>query len=143
MRGDRTTAWRRRALGLALGTAVALLAVPTAGIASSALDCRFRGPGYPALDRNSRPSDRYVVFITRSLTCDEARTVARRGTKTANPGPFLTFTMGDWRCFSFSPKFVEKVVAGQCVKPGTRELLNWAPACTSDSTACKNLRRGR
>jgi hypothetical protein len=137
-------AWSRGAILLAIATGVALLAAPASGVAADALECTFRGPGYPKLGRHSKPGNLYVAFIKRSLTCDEARAVARRGTKTANPGPFRPFEMaGGWSCVSFSPGFTSKVVAGQCSLPGTRKLVNWSPVCEQSDSACKNLRRPR
>lgn len=116
----------------------------TAGPAATALDCFFSGPRYPALSPSSRPGSRYVVFIRRRLTCDEARSVALRGTRSPNPGPFRPFTLtGGWQCVSWAPPTLGKIIAGQCTKPGSGALVNWSPACDPDaSRACKNLRRG-
>jgi hypothetical protein len=135
---------RRAAIAIVVGTLLVLLAAPSASVASSSLSCSFRGPGYPALGKRSLPGNNYIVFIKRSLTCDEAKTVALRGTRTSNPGPFATFRLnGGWSCFSFSPAYVGNVIAGQCWKPGTRALLNWSPACNPADRACSNLRKPR
>jgi hypothetical protein len=140
------SAARRAVLAIALGTLLVLVAAqaPAASVASDSLSCTFRGPGYPSLGKRSNPGNNYVVFIKRSLTCDEAKTVALRGARTANPGPFATFRLnGGWSCFSFSPASVGRVIAGQCWKPGTRALLNWSPACNPADRACSNLRKPR
>lgn len=117
-------------------------ATGTGAAAPGVFDCRFQGPRYPALTRTSRPGSLYVVFIRRQLTCDEARSVARRGTGTLNPGPFTSFTLrGGWICTSFAPATGNgKVLAGQCVKPGSRALVNWLPIC-EQGKPCKNLKR--
>jgi hypothetical protein len=141
MRGTRT-GWRRTLLALGAVGSLVLLVAPVGGVASTSLECRFQGPGYPKLGRHSKPGNKYGVFVRRSLTCDEARAVARRGTKTANPGPFRPFTLqGGWSCLSWSPGFVATVIAGQCVKPGTRALVNWSPICDSRDRSCSTLRR--
>ncbi len=129
-----------------IGSVIAVMLVAAgagSALASSDLSCLFTGPRYPALDSTSRPGSRYAVFIRRQLTCDEARSVALRGARSANPGPFRPFNLsGGWQCLSWSPPSVRKVIAGQCVKPGSRALVNWSPACDpSASRACKNLRR--
>jgi hypothetical protein len=123
---------------------VTLLAAPAGGVASDALSCTFQGPGYPKLGRHSKPGNKYGVVFRRALTCDEARAIARRGTKTANPGTFRTFRLeGGWSCLSWSPPFVGNVVAGQCTKPGSRALVNWSPVCDTRDSGCSNLRRPR
>lgn len=143
MLAGRLITWRRGALAMALAACFVVLVMPTGGTASSTLDCTFRSLEYPKLGRHSKPGNTYVVFIKRSLTCDDARAVARRGTKTANPGPFRAFELGAWSCMSFSPGFTAKVIAGQCAMPGTRKLVNWAPVCEHGDNACNNLRRPR
>jgi hypothetical protein len=123
---------------------VAVLVAPSGSVASGTLTCTFQGPGYPKLGRHSKPGNKYAVFVRRALTCDEARAIARRGTKTANPGTFRPFRMeGGWSCLSWSPGFVSNVIAGQCVKPGSRALVNWSPVCDSRDSSCSTLRRPR
>jgi hypothetical protein len=133
---------RRSLLALGVVCCLVLLVAPVGGVASTSLECRFVGPGYPKLGRHSKPGNKYGVFVRRSLTCDEARAVARRGTKTTNPGALRPFTMeGGWSCLSWSPPFVGNVIAGQCVKPGSRALVNWSPVCDSRDRSCSTLRR--
>jgi hypothetical protein len=134
----------RLGLGLvvALAAAGALLASSGAGSASTTIECRFTGPGYPSLTPTSRPANTYVVFVKRQLTCDQARTIARRGTKTPNPGPLRTFHLPDgWGCVSFAPRTPGngKVLAGQCTRQGG-QLVNWLPICEQNQP-CKKLRR--
>lgn len=131
----------RRAFAAAV-VLVTLASVQAMTAAGAEPRCRFRGPMYPALDARSKPGNLYEVFIKRSLTCDEARSVALRGTRKGNPGPFRPFPLvGGWSCLSFAPPRVGKVMAGQCVKPGSRALVNWLPVCDPARPACKNLRR--
>lgn len=135
----RTTA-RWCLAGALLGVALTAFA-PVGGAASSPLDCTFRSVQYPKLNPTARPGSLYAVFIRRQLTCDEARTVARRGTKTSNPGKLKTFALpGGWRCVSLAPLEPGngKVLAGQCLKaPG--KIVNWVPVC-APRTPCTNLR---
>lgn len=131
-------------IAVALLMAAAVFASPAAA-RSGAASCTFRGPEYPALGRAGKPGNLYLVFIRRRVTCDEARTIALRATQKRNPGPFATFAMpGGWQvCLSFAPSRVSRVIAGQCVKPGSGALVNWAPACDTTQAACKNLRKPR
>jgi hypothetical protein len=140
MRSLRHLTWRRCALTAILAVCAAMLLAP-GGSASHAFDCKFQSLQYPKLGRHSKPGTLYAVFIRRSLTCDDARATARRGTKTENPGPLRPFKMGPWSCLSFSPAFASKVIAGQCVQPGTRKLVNWSPVCEHGDNSCNTLRR--
>ncbi|MGH3126706.1 MAG: hypothetical protein ACRDPX_02185 [Gaiellaceae bacterium] len=135
-----STRWALLAVVLSAAAVAMLGSAGTGEAGSSQFECRFQGPRYPALTRTSRPGSTYVVFIRRQLTCDEARSVARRGTGTLNPGRFRSFTLrGGWICMSFAPAGNGKVLAGQCAKPGSRALVNWLPICESGKP-CKNLR---
>jgi hypothetical protein len=135
-----TVRWAIVAAAMAAAVSLAVSASPGTA-APSEFSCTFQGPRYPALTRTARPGSLYVVFIRRQLTCDEARSVARRGTGTVNPGAFRSFTLrGGWSCLSFAPAGNGKVLAGQCAKPGSGALVNWLPFC-EPRKPCKNLRR--
>lgn len=110
--------------------------------APAVFDCTFNGPRYPALTQTSRPGRLYVVWIRRQLTCDEARSVARRGSGTVNPGKFRSFEVsGGWTCMSLAPDVGNgKVLAGQCARPDRGELVNWLPMC-EPRKPCKKLKR--
>lgn len=135
------------ALSMLLLVAAALLvsgagASPVRGGSADALDCTFRGPGYPALTPTSRPGSLYAVFIRRQLTCDQARTIARRGTKTPNPGPLARFQLPDgWSCLSFAPARGGngKALAGQCMRQS--QLVSWLPICEQGRPCTKLVRR--